>query len=87
MLNILSKKLALMSPPKKKLKRSVKISNHRTSISLEKEFWLELISASKKLNLSLNKLITIIDEERLSNNIGLSSATRVWILKWVKKNK
>ena len=76
-----------MLPKKKKLKRSVKISNHRTSISLEKEFWLELISASKKLNLSLNKLITIIDGERLSNNIGLSSATRVWILKWVKKNK
>ena len=76
-----------MFPPQKKLKRSVKISNHRTSISLEKEFWLELISASKKLNLSLNKLITIIDGERLSNNIGLSSATRVWILKWVKKNK
>ena len=76
-----------MFPQKKNLKRSVKISNHRTSISLEKEFWLELISASKKLNLSLNKLITIIDGERLSNNIGLSSATRVWILKWVKKNK
>ena len=76
-----------MLPQKKNIKRSVKISNHRTSISLEKEFWLELVSASKKLNISLNKLITIIDKERLSNNIGLSSATRVWILNWVKINK
>ena len=69
------------------LKKSVKINNHRTSISIEKEFWLELVAASKKLNISLNKLITIIDEKRLSNNIGLSSATRLWILYWIKNNK
>ena len=69
------------------LKKSVKINNHRTSISIEKEFWLELVAASKKLNISLNKLITIIDEKRFSNNIGLSSATRLWILYWIKKIK
>ena len=69
------------------LKKSVKINNHRTSISIEKEFWLELVVASKKLNISLNKLITIIDEKRFSNNIGLSSATRIWILYWIKNNK
>ena len=69
------------------LKKSVNINNHRTSISIEKEFWLELVAASKKLNISLNKLITIIDEKRLSNNIGLSSATRLWILYWIKNNK
>ena len=69
------------------LKKSVNINNHRTSISIEKEFWLELVTASKKLNISLNKLITIIDEKRFSNNISLSSATRLWILYWIKNNK
>ena len=69
------------------LKKSVRINNHRTSISIEKEFWLEVVGASKKLNISLNKLITIIDEKRVSNNIGLSSATRLWILYWIKNNK
>ena len=50
------------------LKKSVKINNHRTSISIEKEFWLELVAASKKLNISINKLITIIDEKRFSKS-------------------
>jgi predicted DNA-binding ribbon-helix-helix protein len=38
-------------------KRSVKISGHLTSVSLEEEFWRELKTLAKAEKLSLNALI------------------------------
>lgn len=60
-------------------KRSITLKGHRTSISLEPEFWsaLEDIAASKKT--SLQKLVESIDLTR--QNANLSSALRVFVLK------
>ena len=58
-------------------KRSVTISGHRTSISLEDEFWAELVHIAKQNRTSLNAIIAAIDGDRETN---LSSAIRLFIL-------
>lgn len=63
-------------------KRSVKIANHLTSISLEDEFWGELTLIAAAKGLSLNQLIAEIDQKREGN---LSSALRVFVLGELKK--
>ncbi|MCF8495297.1 MAG: ribbon-helix-helix domain-containing protein [Alphaproteobacteria bacterium] len=60
-------------------KRSVAIAGHRTSISLEEEFWAELKQASLREGRSVAALIAEIDKARGPRN--LSSAIRVYILK------
>lgn len=64
-------------------KRSVTISGHATSVSLEQEFWEELTKLAENNSLSLNQLISDIDKERTISN--LSSAIRIHILKEIKK--
>lgn len=67
------------------LKKSVIISGrHYTSISLEEEFMEELQHIAGKENISINELITQIDSARSNNN--LSSAVRIFILNYLKKN-
>lgn len=56
---------------------------HQTSISLEEEFWLELQKISKEKSQTINQLVTEIDSKREHEN--LSSAIRVYILKYLKK--
>ncbi len=63
-------------------KRSVKISGHLTSVSLEEEFWQELKKLAKAEKLSLNGLIAKIDKGRSGN---LSSALRLYVLRNLKK--
>ena len=62
-------------------KRSVTISGHRTSISLEDEFWSELVLIAKHNCSSLNAMIATIDEDRETN---LSSAIRLFVLAHLK---
>ncbi len=62
-------------------KRSVRIAGHETSITLEDEFWDVLRSIAEEQNISLNQLITHIDEDRDRN---LSSALRVYILQYLQ---
>ncbi|MGB0631205.1 MAG: ribbon-helix-helix domain-containing protein [Alphaproteobacteria bacterium] len=62
-------------------KRSVTISGHRTSISLEDEFWSELVHIAKQSGTSLNTLIATIDDDRETN---LSSAIRLFVLAKLK---
>jgi predicted DNA-binding ribbon-helix-helix protein len=59
-------------------KRSVTLAGHRTSLSLEPEFWDALKAAARAEGLSLNVLIARIDRERGTN---LSSAVRVYLLR------
>jgi predicted DNA-binding ribbon-helix-helix protein len=59
-------------------KRSVTLAGHRTSLSLETEFWDALKAAARADGLSLNALIERIDENRAGN---LSSAVRVYLLR------
>ena len=62
-------------------KRSVTISGHRTSISLEDEFWAELVHIAEQNSTSLNATIAAIDGDRETN---LSSAIRLFILAKLK---
>jgi predicted DNA-binding ribbon-helix-helix protein len=65
------------------LKRSLSIQGHRTSLSLEQEFWTALNEAAKRRGLSVAALVTEIDQTRGARN--LSSAVRVWILRELTK--
>ncbi len=64
------------------MKRSVRIANHKTSISLEAEFWDELKTYAERENVQLNQLVARVDAERSGN---LSSALRLYVLKRLKK--
>ena len=65
-------------------KHSVMIAEHRTSVSLEPEFWKELKRIAAKQKTTPAELITRIDADRTG---GLSSALRVFILKTVMEEK
>ena len=61
------------------LKRSLTIAGHRTSLSLEPEFWDALKVAAVAERKSVAALVSEIDAGREGRN--LSSAIRVWILR------
>lgn len=63
--------------PTRLRKRSVMIAGHRTSVSLEDAFWVELQRIARDSGESMGGLITRIDRERSGN---LSSALRVFVL-------
>ncbi len=66
------------------IKISVLIAGkHSTSVSLEQEFYDALLEICRKEKQSLNQLITYVDENRRTEN--LSSAVRIYILKYVKE--
>ena len=58
-------------------KRSVVVAGHRTSVSLENVFWDHLRKIAKSHRISINELVTQIDQSR---DGSLSSAIRVFIL-------
>ena len=62
----------------KDLKRSLTIAGHRTSLSLEQEFWDELKKIAGLERKTIATLVSEIDAARGERN--LSSAIRVWIL-------
>ena len=62
-------------------KRSVRIANHSTSITLEAEFWNELKKIAACDHITLSALVARIDAERSGN---LSSALRLFVLKRLK---
>ena len=62
----------------KDLKRSLTIAGHRTSLSLEPEFWAELKKIATAERKPIATLVSEIDAARGTRN--LSSAIRVWIL-------
>ena len=64
-------------------KRSVRIADHPTSITLEDEFWVEFKAIAEARGQSINQIITEIDEKRGEKN--LSSAIRIFILKHHKQ--
>ncbi|MBL4720348.1 MAG: ribbon-helix-helix domain-containing protein [Alphaproteobacteria bacterium] len=59
-------------------KRSVVISGHRTSVSLENAFWDALKKEASARGQTVNQIITNIDKHRNGN---LSSAIRLFILR------
>lgn len=60
------------------LKRSVTVAGHRTSLSLEPEFWDALKEIAAREGRTVSALIAEIDAARGRRN--LSSAARVFVL-------
>ena len=63
------------------IKKSFTIGNHRTSISLEPEFWDALELKANELDVSLSKLVLKIDNEKPKDYSNLASYIRIWVLK------
>ena len=60
------------------VKRSVVVNGHKTSVSLEDEFWSALKAIADKRLMNLSNLVTAIDGQRQHGN--LSSAIRLYVL-------
>ena len=65
-------------------KHSVVVSGHRTSVSVEPEFWGELMAAAARRGVSINDLVTGIDHGRAGN---LSSCIRLFVLAELKQRR
>ena len=67
------------------IKRSIILDGHKTSVSLENEFWdgLRAIADSKKTTVS--GLVGQLDRER--DNCNLSSAIRVYVFNHFRLNR
>jgi len=66
-----------MSRPKK---HSLTLRGHRTSVSLEDEFWAAFREIAAAEGRALNELATEIDAER-GTDTGLASAIRLYVLR------
>lgn len=67
-------------------KRSVLIAGHRTSLSLEDDFWQLLQQMAEEQGLSVNVLIAQIDEARIeAGGLNLSSAVRLYVLRDIRR--
>ena len=65
-------------------KYSVAIDGHRTSVSLEPEFWQALKNIAAARQESLGALVSKVDRTRQGN---LSSALRVFVLEEMSSGK
>ena len=63
------------------IKKSFTIGNHRTSISLEPEFWDALELKANEQDVSLSKLVLKIDNQKPKDYNNLASYIRIWVLK------
>lgn len=62
------------------VKHSLTLKGHRTSVSLEAEFWDAFQSLARARGMSLNEMAAEVDAGR-SGDVGLASAIRVWVLR------
>jgi predicted DNA-binding ribbon-helix-helix protein len=60
------------------IKRSIIVAGHKTSVSLEDEFWTALKEIAGDRNVTLSDLVSTIDTGRRQGN--LSSAIRLFVL-------
>lgn len=67
------------APPKgRPVKHSLTLKGHRTSVSLEAEFWAAFRAIAEARGATINGLAATIDAER--GDVGLASAIRVFVL-------
>ncbi len=71
----------MVGDPARIRKRSVVVSGHPTSVTMEDAFWKVLQDIAETRDVSLNQLVSEVDRSREGN---LSSALRVFVLQWVK---
>jgi predicted DNA-binding ribbon-helix-helix protein len=60
-------------------KRSISLEGHKTSVTLEDEFWLALRVIAHREKTTVVSLVRLINQTR--NKSNLSSAIRVFVLK------
>ncbi|WP_375262179.1 ribbon-helix-helix domain-containing protein [Palleronia sp.] len=65
-------------------KHSLTLRGHRTSVSLEDEFWHEFRRIAREQGRAVNELAAEIDEGR-GTAVGLASAIRVFVLDQVRE--
>lgn len=65
------------------VKHSVTLRGHRTSVSLEDEFWVEFRAIAAEKDIPINALVAEIDVAR-GIDLGLASAIRLYVLKTLK---
>ena len=64
------------------VKRSIILAGHKTSVSLEDEFWKGLKEIAGKRLVNLSTLVDAIDSQRQQGN--LSSALRLYVLEFYR---
>lgn len=80
--------MSLINPTSKSLnnsaikKRSIVLSNHKTSVSVEDEYWRSLKEISVLKGLTITQLLSQIDADRSQENF--SSAIRNFVLRHYK---
>lgn len=62
------------------VKHSLTLNGHRTSVSLEAEFWTAFREIAAKKNIPINFLAAEIDADR-GMDLGLASAIRIYVLR------
>ena len=65
------------------VKRSIVLAGHKTSVSLEDEFWRGLKEIAGKRLMNLSTLVDAIDSQRQQGN--LSSALRLFVLEFYRR--
>ena len=65
------------------VKHSLTLRGHRTSVSLEDEFWREFRRIAADRGQTINGLAIEIDEAR--GDVGLASAIRVFVLQTIRR--
>jgi predicted DNA-binding ribbon-helix-helix protein len=65
-------------------KHSLTLRGHRTSVTLEPEFWQEFREIADKKSIAVNALAAQIDALR-EPDTGLASAIRVYVLQQFRK--
>ncbi|HUL87402.1 MAG TPA: ribbon-helix-helix domain-containing protein [Pseudolabrys sp.] len=66
------------------VKRSIIRDGHKSSVSLEDQFWDGLRYIAARENMTVSKLVETIDHGR--NRRNLSSAIRVFVLDYFRRN-
>lgn len=64
-------------------KRSISVARHKTSITLEDEFWKSLREIAEERDETISELIAAIDADRELGN--LSSALRLFVLRYYRE--
>lgn len=64
-------------------KHSLTLRGHRTSVSLERQFWAAFRAIATERHMPVNALAAEIDEAR-GDTAGLASAIRVYVLEYYR---
>ena len=65
------------------MKHSLTLHGHRTSVSLEQDFWDGFRAIAETQGMALNVLAAKIDRER-GVECGLASAIRLFVFRWYR---